>query len=149
MIDRTIKVKEIMTTEVLTLLGDRPMKEAADIFENNDLHHIPVVSKKNKVKGILSRAEYYQLLHGFTFFKARIAKKFNEEIFNSVTTGEVMTRPVATLYPDNTLEQAMVYFRENLFHSAPVVNRKTKKLEGIITTFDLLNHAYKDETLVS
>lgn len=70
-------------------------------------------------------------------------KKFNEEVFATVTAAEVMSKPVAMLYPDDTLEQAMNYFRENLFHAAPVVNKQTKKLEGILTTFDLLNFAYR------
>ena len=138
-----------MTREVLTLFGDSSMKDAADIFETNDLHHIPIVSKNNKVKGILSKVEYHKLLHGFTFFKAKIAQKFNEDVFNSVSAADVMTKPVATLYPDSTLEEAMAYFRENLFHAAPVVNRQTKQLEGIITTFDLLNYAYRDEILLT
>ncbi|MFT4759594.1 MAG: CBS domain-containing protein [Paraglaciecola sp.] len=66
--------------------------------------------------------------------------------FASVTVGDVITTTFAILYSDDTLEQAMTYFKENLFHPAPVVNKQTKKLEGIITTFDLLNYAYGDET---
>jgi CBS domain-containing protein len=58
----------------------------------------------------------------------------------SLLAEEAMTRQVATLDPDDSLEMAVGFFRENLFHALPVVDKD--KLVGIVTTFDLLTHAY-------
>ena len=137
-----------MTHKVITLHPDDLMKDAANIFETNNFHHIPVVDKGGKVVGILSKVEYYKLQHGFTIFNVKTANKFNEDVFGALTVEEVMTEHVAKLFPEDTLEQAMGYFRENLFHAAPVVNKETKRIEGIVTTFDLLNYVFQETELL-
>jgi len=149
MIHKQTPIAQVMTRDVISLNPDSPMKLVAEIYETHNFHHIPILNKKGKVKGILSKTEFHKLLHGFTIFKLKSAAKFNEEVFLSVTAGEIMTKQVATLYPDDTLETAMGYFRENLFHAAPVINRETHKLEGIVTTFDLLNFIFQKELLLT
>lgn len=149
MIHKRTPVAQVMTKDVITLNPDSPMMLVAEIFETHNFHHIPILNKKGKIKGILSRTEFHKLLHGFTVFNLKSAAKFNKEVFQSVTAGEVMTKQVATLYPDDNLETAMGYFRENLFHAAPVINRQTRELEGIVTTFDLLNFIFQKEILLT
>lgn len=148
MIDKSVKIAQLMTKNVLTLHSHNLMKDAAEIFETNSFHHIPIIDEQNLIEGMLSRVEYHKLLHAFTFFKDEFATKFNKEIFESVLVEDMMNKPVATLYPDDTIEQALGYFRENIFHAAPVINKKTRQIEGIITTFDLMNYAFQDKKLL-
>ena len=59
----------------------------------------------------------------------------------SLLVKEVMSKQVATLGPEDTLELAAGFFRENMFHALPVVD-EDNMLIGIVTTYDLLNYAY-------
>lgn len=143
MITKTSNVAEVMTKDVISVLPTALMEEVAEIFENNPFHHIPVVDENKQVKGMISKVEFHKLQHGFTVFELKAAQDFNRDVFSSVSVDEMMNNPVAKLYPDDTLEQAMGYFRENLFHAAPVVNRTNGHLVGLVTTYDLLTAFYE------
>ena len=112
----------------------------------NNIHHLPVVVE-GKVIGILSKSDYLRLLHGFTLFKTEKSTEYNDAIMRSLLVGEVMTKQVATLAPDDTLEMAAGFFRENLFHALPVVSKG--KLVGILTTFDLITFAFSESTVMN
>lgn len=137
--DTTTTVGQIMSTPVITVTPSDTMDKIQGIFRSNNIHHIPVVDN-DKVVGIISNTDYLRLLHGFTLFKTEKSESYNNAILRSLLAGEVMTRQVATLSPEDSLIMAVGFFRENLFHALPVVNKG--KLVGIVTTFDLLTHAY-------
>ncbi|MEQ8706635.1 MAG: CBS domain-containing protein [Phaeodactylibacter sp.] len=139
MTDKTTTVAQIMSTPVITVGPNDTMSDVQDIFRKNNIHHIPVVDD-GKVVGIISKSDYYRLLHGFTLFKTQKSEEYNDAIMRSLLAGEAMTRQVATLAPDDSLEMAVGFFRENLFHALPVVDKG--RLIGIVTTFDLLTYAY-------
>jgi CBS domain-containing protein len=138
--DRNTKVGQVMTTQLVTLGPNDTMDKAQDIFRKNNIHHIPVV-QNNKVLGIISKTDYLKILHGFTLFKTQKSELYNNAILRSLLTSEVMTRQVATLHPDDTIEVAAGFFKENLFHALPIVDDEGD-LVGIITTYDLINLAF-------
>lgn len=140
--DKSTTVGQIMTTKVICVRPDETMDKVQDIFRKNNIHHIPVVDE-GKVKGIISKGDYLKLLHGFTLFKTQKSEEYNNAILRSLLAREVMTRQVAVLNPDDTLELAAGYFRENLFHALPIVD-EGGGLIGIVTTYDLLNFAFSE-----
>lgn len=142
MITVGVKIGQIMTTDVITVRPDDPMDKVREIFEHHNIHHVPIVDA-GKVMGMISREDYFKILHGFTLFKAQKSEEYNNAILRSLLAGEVMTRQIATLTPDDTLQMAAGYFRENLFHAIPIVDSHGK-LVGIVTTYDLLNYAFKE-----
>ncbi|MCO6476762.1 MAG: CBS domain-containing protein [Phaeodactylibacter sp.] len=144
--DKTTTVGQIMSTPVITVSPDDTMSKVQDIFRMNNIHHIPVVDK-GKVVGIISKSDYYRLLHGFTLFKTEKSNEYNDAIMRSLLVGEVMTKQVATLNPEDSLEMAAGFFRENLFHALPVVDKGT--LIGIVTTFDLITYAFSEYTVLN
>lgn len=143
--DRTTTVGQIMSTPVITVGPDDTMKKVQDIFRMNNIHHIPVVVD-GKVAGIVSKSDYLRLLHGFTLFKTEKSVEYNDAIMRSLLVGEVMTKQVATLGPEDTVEMAAGFFRENLFHALPVVSKG--KLVGIVTTFDLITFAFSEPVIM-
>lgn len=134
-----------MTTRVITVSPEDTMDKVQHIFEHNNIHHIPVVEDR-EVVGIISKSDYFKLLHGFTLFKANKSAAYNTAILRSLLAGEVMTKQLATLHPEDTLLMAAGYFKENLFHAIPIVDDKGK-LVGILTTYDLINYAFSDTTI--
>ena len=143
MIDRTITVDSIMSTDVTSLLSGATMLDASHIFDNKKIHHIPIVDSQDMVIGIISQSDYLQLQNTFTAFKTKAAISFNEIFFRSMLVNEVMTKPVVTLRPNDNLYVAMDFFKENRFHAMPVIG-EYGKLIGIISTYDLLNYAFSD-----
>lgn len=138
--DRNTKVGQVMTTQLVTLSPNDTMDKAQDIFRKRNIHHIPIV-QNNKVLGIISKTDYLKILHGFTLFKTQKSELYNNAILRSLLTSEVMTKQVATLHPDDTVEVAAGFFKENLFHALPIVDEEGD-LVGIITTYDLINLAF-------
>ncbi len=135
-------VSQLMTREVFTLHPKDPMSKARELFEAHLFHHLPVV-EEDQVVGIISKSDYAKLLHGFTLFQTRSSETYNEAVFRSILVGEVMSSPVITLNPDDTLELAARIFRENLFHALPVVDKRSRLL-GMLTPYDLLEYAFSD-----
>lgn len=142
MFDKKAKISQIMTTDVQTVQSNDTMDKVGDIFKSNHFHHLPVVDY-GKVVGIVSSTDYHMLEDHFTLFNNRNSKAVNEAIMRSLLVKDVMTRQVAMVSPDDTVEFAAGIFRENLFHALPVVDGD-KNFMGIITPYDLLNYAYAD-----
>lgn len=137
-----MEIKDLMTSPVMTVHPNDKMEKAAEVFENEPFHHIPVVDDDRKVVGIISRHDYYKILNAFTVFNTYNSRRSNETMMKALLTRDVMTKQVATINMNDPVEKAVGIFQENRFHALPVVNDQ-KLLEGIITTYDLLNYAFK------
>lgn len=146
--DKNITVGQIMTTPVITVTPEATMDKVQDIFRKNNIHHVPVV-KEGSVVGMVSKSDYFRLLHGFTLFKTQKSEEYNDAILRSLLVGEVMTRQIAVLNPEDSLELAAGFFRENLFHALPIVDKEQNKLVGIVTTYDLLAYAFSETAVDS
>ncbi len=147
MFDRTTTIANIMTRDVFFAHPNDTMQRVDELFTANNIHHIPVIDNESRVVGIVSKSDYLKVLHGFTLFKTEKSVEYNKAILRSLLVSEVMTKQVATLQPEDTVDIAVGYFRENLFHAIPVVDRQ-KKLVGILTTFDMLNFAFMEPALL-
>lgn len=137
-----MEIKDLMTSPVMTVHPNDKMEKAAEVFENEPFHHIPVVDDDRKVVGIISRHDYYKILNAFTVFNTYNSRRSNETMMKALLTKDVMTKQVATINMNDPVEKAVGIFQENRFHALPVVNDQ-KLLEGIITTYDLLNYSFK------
>lgn len=137
-----LEIKDLMTSPVVTVHPSDKMTKVAEIFENSAFHHLPVVNDERTVVGIISRHDYHKILNAFTVFGTENSRRSNETVLKALLTRDVMTKQLATINMHDPLEKAIGFFQENRFHALPVVN-EDKELEGIITTYDLLNYAFK------
>lgn len=144
--EKWTKIKDVMTTSLVKVAPLDSMQKVAEIFNKEDFHHLPVVENE-QVVGMLSKADYLRLLHGFTLFKTNKSNQFNEAVMQSLLVKEVMTKPVVTVDEEDTVQYAAEIFRENYFHALPVV--KDGVIKGIITTYDLLLFAFLKEKVLS
>jgi len=135
-----IKVKDIMTVDVISVLENDSMKTVSDIIKTSNIHHVPVTDDDNNLVGLISKLDVALLQDWGTNLNLRSALKANEQVFNSQTAGKRMTTQLAKVSPDDTLETCADIFKENLFHCLPVLDEG--KLVGIVTTYDLLRIAY-------
>ncbi len=140
---KNVNISEIMTRDVITVTPEDNMSSVDAIFKKHNIHHIPVVDKNSKVVGLISSTDYNKLLNTFTFFKNKKSEDYNKAVMRSLLVEDVMTKQVATLQESHSIMVAVGIFNENLFHAIPVIDDE-QKLIGIITTFDLINYAYRE-----
>ncbi len=138
-----IKLSEIMSTVPAIVLPSDTMDTVDHYFKTENFHHLPVVDKNGKVVGIISKSDYLALCDSQTFFMKEKGQERNLKFFRSLLVEEVMTQPVVTLRYDTRISIALGMFRENLFRAIPIVDEHNK-LVGIVTTMDLINHAYRE-----
>jgi len=135
-------VKDIMSTDLITIGKDATLEKVKEIFEENKIHHIPVV-EFNQLIGIISKSD-------FLFFqKAYMHSDVHEEETRLKThlAEEIMTKGIAKLDINDKINVALEIFNENLFHAIPIESEG--KLEGIVTTYDIINALAKSKGAVS
>lgn len=143
-----IPIKNLMTTDVITIRPNDLMMVAKEIFETNTFHHIPVIDEEQQLVGILSRHDYNKMLTTFSVFKNSKADVANRKFMMSMLVKDVMTKQVAKLHPEDPISVALGIFKENLFHALPIVDDENR-VTGILTTFDLLTYAYDEKRLLN
>ena len=125
-------VSTIMTKDLLTVNPKDPLKVVKEIFENNRLHHIPVVRHK-KIVGLISKTDLLYFLKGANPEKE---KTRNEKLLDKFCAEDIMTTGLAKLESDDRINVALEVFKENLFHAIPIVDGE--ELCGIVTTYDVI-----------
>lgn len=139
-----MKIKDIMTRNVITVHTLDNMLKVEEILQTNNLHHIPVLDDQAKITGIISSNDYAMLCNSFTKTGAKKFRDINEELFSSMLAQDVMTNDPVCILEDAELEEAVSIFMDNRFHALPVINTDGD-LKGIITTLDLIKFAFVDQ----
>lgn len=132
-------VSDIMSTDLYTLSPSSSIADAAVLFDNNKIHHIPIAIE-GKLVGIISMSDYLFFRRGF--LDNHEDEKLEQLRMNNYQVSYIMTKGLATLEPSSRINVALEVFKENIFHAIPVV--ENDKLVGIITTHDIISHLAKD-----
>ena len=111
-----MKVREIMTTRVVTVTPDTPVPVIASLLRDNRISGVPVVDSGGAVAGLVSE---YDLL-------AREGE----------TAGEVMTASVITVTEDTEVEDVRHLLVERRIRRVPVVTGG--RLAGIVSLGDVV-----------
>lgn len=142
---RNSKLSTIMTTDLVTVNSQELFTEIDKIFKANNFHHIPVVDN-GKLLGIISKSDYLLLVEPLSFFRKELEEYKNQRFFSSLLAENVMTKNLVCLGPEDSVSDAAKVFSENQIHAIPIVEQK-EKLLGIVTTLDLINHAYLQQAI--
>lgn len=141
-----IPVSKVMTRDLHIVRPEDTLERVNDIFAANPIHHIPVVTEEGALKGILSLMDFKRVNHMLSLFNKVKYESLNYKLFRSMTVEVIMTKEVATLTPDDTLQTAADIFRENLFHALPVCDKDM--LVGLVTTHDVLNYCCSEQAYI-
>lgn len=126
-------VSDIMTTDVISLDPSASIAEGARIFEENKIHHIPIVDGDVLI-GIVSKSDYLFFRRGFV--KGQNDRDIEEIRMRNYKISHIMTKGIAKLEPTDKINVALEVFKENMFHAIPIVDNG--KLVGILTTYDII-----------
>jgi acetoin utilization protein AcuB len=125
-----MRVKDVMSWNVVTVPGDTPIMEAKKIMETHHIRRLPVVDK-GKLVGIVSRESIDKIgpsaatslsVWEITYLLAKIKVK------------EVMKSDVVTVTPDMTAEAAVSLAQRKRVGSLIAIDHD--KVVGILTTND-------------
>ena len=127
-------VETIMTSEVLMVEEDTKMSHLAGLMQAKRIRHMPVVNGAGELQGILSHRDVQKASP--SDITTLSAGEVNY-LLAKLTAKDIMHRKVISCTPDTLVEDAACLMREKTIGCLPVV--KDGKLQGIITSVDLLN----------
>lgn len=137
-------IKNIMTTDVVTLPLNASIAEAAEVFKNQRIHHIPIVDGK-KLVGIVSKSDYLFFRRGF--LDNTEDQRLEQIRMNNYEVSYIMTKGLAKMEPDQKINVAIEIFKKNIFHAIPVIENET--IVGIVTTYDIIKQMDSDKGVVN
>ena len=146
-----MKVKDIMTKNVVTVSKDAEMAEVAKILTEKRIHGVPVVEGK-KVVGIITETDFFAgdehslYLPSFIEFikKFKLAKDApvfeRDELKNilKAKASDIMTKGCVSVSPESEIEDLFEIFKKEGFHTLPVVDENSE-LCGIVTLADVIS----------
>jgi CBS domain-containing protein len=139
-----MKVQDVMTTEVVTVSPDVPLKEAALELVQRRISGMPVVDGERKVLGVVSEADILakegdDRRGGGSFLQWLVdpGDPWITARFDAVTVGEAMSKPPRTITADRPLAQAATVMLDEGINRLPVVD-SLGKLIGLVSRGDLV-----------
>lgn len=116
-------VRDVMSTRLIAVRPEEPLKELARILVRNRIGGVPVTDAEGHVLGIVSETDLQPTREEAPLRPVR-------------TAADVMTRPVITLTEGETVTQAARVLQRHRIKRAPVLRQGV--LVGMITRGDLL-----------
>ena len=138
-----LPVSSAMTANPISVFKNSPLTVVFDLFQNNNIHHIPVLDEEGYVTGIISKSDILLLLDWGTKLKLPQSEDRNNWLMASNLAEDICQKRPITVKETDTLQYCVDIFIQNYFRSLPVVD-DAGKLKGIITPFDLMLLAFTD-----
>lgn len=124
---KSMTVAQAMRGEVESLPETMTLGGFAEVLARSKHASFPVVDENNQIKGILSHADYFDHVH-------------DQMLYDVVVVGEIATRKVITVTPEDTLDTALNRISTRDFATLPVVAGKDDNtLVGILSHRDIIS----------
>jgi acetoin utilization protein AcuB len=128
-------VSRSMTRKVISIDEDADILEAKDKMAEHRIRHLPVVTKDNRLCGIVSDRDIRSAMPSSVLddpdcnmTQSRLAK---------IKVTQIMTKNPVTLSPQYTLQDALLLIQKKKVGAFPVVDEQGI-LKGILSTRDLI-----------
>ncbi len=126
-------IRELMTSEVLTIGEEKSMLEARELMLSNNYRRIPVVDDIKRIRGIIT---YGDIGRSEPSDASTLSKYEASYLLSKLKVRDVMTKAVITVRETDGIEIAAYQLYKNKIGALPVVNDENK-LCGIITDSDI------------
>ena len=134
-----------MSSPVITVRPDTPVKEAARILVDNEISAMPVLDSNGRLVGIVSEADLMRI-QTRPDPRSQATPVAPSAGTSPRTVAEVMTRTVLTLQVDNEVSQAARTMLDAGIKRLPVLRRS--RLVGVVSRRDLMRViARSDESM--
>jgi CBS domain-containing protein len=147
-----MKVRDIMTTDPISVRGDTRLKEAARIMVGNNVSGLPVIDDTGRLIGIVTEGDFLrqEASRDRPYRLSLLDALFGEgetEAPVAETVAEVMTEKVATIGPDATIGEAARVMSSRNVKRLPVVEGGGA-LVGIISRSDVVSAFTKPDDVI-
>ena len=140
-----MKVREIMTKEVVSVKPDDNAASALDILFKKHISGLPVIDDKGKLVGMFTEKEilakvlpsYLERVGSFVYNENPKAVKQKIAGLGNLKVKEIMRKEVVVVYEDVTLCEAAHLMLTQKARRTPVLN-KSKEVVGIIAREDVV-----------
>ncbi len=148
-----LKVKDVMTKEVISVQFDMSVKELAHVLFDNRINGVPVIDKDSRLIGVVTKRDLIDQKKKFhlptiiTFldsvFMIDRNNKVEKEIqkMTGTTVEDICSRDPVTLSPEVGLDEAATVMADKNIYTLPVM--EDDKLVGIIGKQDILKSITK------
>ena len=141
-----MNAKEVMTTNVISVLPDATVLQAARIMLQHHISGLPVINKAGELVGILSEGDFLRRQETrterrrsrwleFLMGPGRIADEYTHSHGSKVS--EVMTEDVRTVYETTALDDVVQLMEKYRIKRVPVLRGNT--VVGIITRSNIMH----------
>ena len=143
-----LKVKDIMTKELITVSPETEIVHATKLLLENRINGVPVTDETGKLVGILCQSDLIAqqkklpVPSFFTFLDGLITltsmKQFEKQVqkIAAITVAQAMTPNPVAVRSDTGIEEVAALMVDNNFHTIPVVDKG--ELVGIVGKVDIL-----------
>ncbi len=133
MIDRSSRVADLMTKEVVTLYRNDEIALADDLMNLGRVRHIPVVDEDETLVGIITQRDLFRsaLLQSLGY-----GKNVRDPTLAGIRIKELMTTNVITTHSSTPLRDAAELMLHQKVGCLPVLDEG--KLAGILTEADFV-----------
>ena len=144
-----ITARDLMTTNVITVKNDMPIKQIMKIMADHKIEALPVIDKNDYLVGIITDGDlmfrfskfypplFEQILQDAIHVENPMAMRDEVNKMLGNTAGDIMTKRVVSVTEDMTLEDISSILVTRKVKRLPVV--KDKKVIGIITRKDIIS----------
>jgi CBS domain-containing protein len=136
-------VKDVMTTEVVTVREDTPFKEIVAVLLRTGVGAVPVLNSTGQVRGVVSESDLLAKEADPTAFEEshpleRHRRRLERKKTGGAVAADLMTAPPAVTYERTAVSDAAGELRRHRVQRLPVVDVLSGRLVGIVSRSDLL-----------
>ncbi len=143
-----LKVKDIMTENLITVLPDTEIAHATKLLLEKGINGLPVVDEMGRLVGILCQSDliaqqkklpipsFFTFLDGFIPLTSIKQLEKEAQKIAATTVAHAMTPNPITVRPETSVEEVAALMVGKNFHTLPVVDKG--KLVGIVGKKDVL-----------
>lgn len=148
--DQKLKVKDVMTRDVICTEPGEEINIVAEKLTNNRIHGVPVM-ESDRIVGIITETDFFTKTFPGLYLPAYIDFLKNAEFVDggdsdhkkkvkelvSSQAKDIMTSSCITVLPDMEISEVIDLMKVKQLTTIPVED-ENKKLVGIITTADII-----------
>ncbi len=136
-------VKEIMTSDVVTVRPGSTLRELAKIIKEHRINGVPVTAEDGTLVGIITMTDLLKILKEINYWDSiekikpgiGVKEAFVREK-EKATVGKKMTKQVTTVSENDSVEHVVDLMCKHNIHTIPVI--KDNKLIGIVGASDIV-----------
>ena len=141
--------RDIMTTNVITVMANSPIKELATILLDNNISGVPVLEEDGSLYGIATESDLIfqnkrlhvppviTILDSFLFLDNPDRMEQELKKIAGATVKDICSESIVTISPDTPLDEIATIMTDQKIHTLPVLGEQGE-MEGIVGKKDII-----------